>query len=81
MAAVLPVALVAGFFWGEMKVGMAMQTENGTALQEIARELAGKSVYSIDGALYDQAKIDARQLAFGRRGEPAHDVVSVERFA
>ena len=59
MAAVLPVALVAGFFWGEMKVGMAMQTENGTALQEIARELAGKSVYSIDGALYDQAKIDA----------------------
>lgn len=59
MAAVLPVALVAGFFWGEAKVGMAMQTENGTALQEIARELAGKSVYSIDGALYDQAKIDA----------------------
>ena len=57
--AVLPVALVAGFFWGEAKVGMAMQTENGTALQEIARELAGKSVYSIDGALYDQAKIDA----------------------
>lgn len=59
MVAVLPVALVAGFFWGEAKVGMAMQTENGTALQEIARELAGKSVYSIDGALYDQAKIDA----------------------
>ncbi len=59
MAAVLPVALVAGFFWGEAKVDMAMQTENGTALQEIARELAGKSVYSIDGALYDQAKIDA----------------------
>lgn len=59
MAAVLPVALVVGFFWGEAKVGMAMQTENGTALQEIARELAGKSVYSIDGALYDQAKIDA----------------------
>ena len=59
MAAVLPVALVAGFFWGEAKVGIAMQTENGTALQEIARELAGKSVYSIDGALYDQAKIDA----------------------
>lgn len=59
MAAVLPVVLVAGFFWGEAKVGMAMQTENGTALQEIARELAGKSVYSIDGALYDQEKIDA----------------------
>ena len=59
MAAVLPVALVVGFFWGEAKVGMALQTENGTALQEIARELAGKSVYSIDGALYDQAKIDA----------------------
>ena len=36
-----------------------MQTEDGTVLQSLARQLAGKSVYIIDGKYYGQGKIDA----------------------
>ena len=40
-----------------------MQTEGGTALQSLARQLAGQSIYIIDGKYYDQAKIDDLALS------------------
>ena len=45
--------------WADGKTEQAMQTGGGTALQSLARQLAGKSVYVIDGKYYDQAKIDS----------------------
>ena len=56
---VLSALLVGGFLFCDAKTNEAMQTEGGTALQLLARQLAGKSVYVIDGTYYDQAKIDA----------------------
>ena len=56
---VLSALLAGGFLWCDGQVARAMQTPGGTVLQSLARQLAGKSVYIIDGKYYDQAKIDA----------------------
>lgn len=55
-----PSVLLAGdFLWADAQANRAMQTEDGTVLQSLARQLTGKSVYIIDGKYYDQGKIDA----------------------
>lgn len=52
--------LLAGdFLRADAQANRAMQTEDGIVLQSLARQLAGKSVYIIDGKYYDQGKIDA----------------------
>ena len=51
--------LAGGFLWADAQANRAMQTEGGTVLQSLARQLAGKSVYIIDGKYYDQGKIGA----------------------
>ena len=56
--------LAGGFLWADAQANRAMQTEDGTVLQSLARQLAGKSIYIIDGEYYDQEKIDA--LAEGK---------------
>lgn len=60
----LSVLLAGGFLWADAQANRAMQTEDGIVLQSLARQLAGKSVYIIDGKYYDQGKIDA--LAAGK---------------
>ncbi len=55
----LSVLLAGGFLWADAQANRAMQTEDGTVLQSLVRQLAGKSVYIIDGKYYDQGKIDA----------------------
>ena len=67
---ILSALLAIGFLWGDAQVAKAMQTENGTALQSLARQLAGKSVYIIDGKYYDQTKVDA--LASSLAADQAH---------
>lgn len=56
---VLLVALIGGFVWCDAKIAQAMQTESGTALQSLTRQLAGQSAYIIDGKYCDQNKIDS----------------------
>lgn len=55
----LSALLAGGFLWCDGQAAQAMKTESGTVLQSLTRQLAGKSVYIIDGKYYDQAKIDA----------------------
>ena len=55
----MSVLLAGGFLWADAQANRAMQTEDGIVLQSLARQLAGKSVYIIDGKYYDQGKIDA----------------------
>ena len=86
---ILSALLTVGFLWSDAQVAKAMQTENGTVLQSLARQLAGESVYIIDGKYYDQAKVDAlasslaadqthfRSMAFElkRSAETAYDAL------
>lgn len=54
---VLAICLCGAFLWTDAKTADAMQTESGTALQSLARQLANQSVCVIDGKYYDQEKI------------------------
>ena len=63
LTAFLSTTLAIGFLWADGKTYQAMQTEGGTALQSLARQLAGQSIYIIDGKYYDQAKIDDLALS------------------
>lgn len=63
LTAFLSTTLAIGFLWADGKTYQAMQTESGTALQSLARQLAGQSIYIIDGKYYDQAKIDDLALS------------------
>lgn len=86
---ILSALLTVGFLWSDAQVAKAMQTENGTVLQSLARQLAGESVYIIDGKYYDQAKVNAlasslaadqthfRSMAFElkRSAETAYDAL------
>ena len=63
LTAFLSTALAIGFLWADGKTAQAMQTEGGTTLQSLARQLAGQSIYIIDGKYYDQAKIDDLALS------------------
>ena len=63
LTAFLSTTLAIGFLWADGRTDQAMQTEGGTALQSLARQLAGQSIYIIDGKYYDQAKIDDLALS------------------
>lgn len=54
---VLAICLCGAFLWIDAKTADAMQTESGTALQSLARQLANQSVCVIDGKYYDREKI------------------------
>lgn len=71
---ILSALLAISFLWGDAQVAKAMQTENGTALQSLARQLAGKSVYIIDGKYYEQAKIDALNSSLTADQAHFHDM-------
>lgn len=69
-AVILSAVLAGSFLVADTKTSQAMQTEEGTALQSLARQLAGKSVYIIDGKYYDQEKVD--ELASSLAAEQAN---------
>lgn len=58
LTVVLSLMLAGVFLFCDAKMDAARKSETGTALQSIARQLAGKSFYFIDGKYYDQVKID-----------------------
>ncbi len=58
-ACALPALLVAAFIYADVRASTATQTQEYNWAQGIAREVAGQTVYDMDGAYYDREQIDS----------------------